>query len=80
MPPKNTWRLADVALVGAGRRVDRRQDDIVTAGQERGGQRVVAQTAAAVHRAGAAGERENPHASAAAASAASADCWNERRA
>ncbi len=50
---------ADVAFVGAGRRVDRRQQHVVAAGEQRRGERVVAQAAAAVHLAGAAGERED---------------------
>ena len=73
-------RAADVAFVGAGRRVDRRQDDVVAAGEQRRGERVVAQAAAAVHLAGAAREGKDSHAPPAAASAASACCWNERRA
>ena len=56
MPPKNDVALADVALVGAGRGVDRRQHDVVAAREQRGRERVVAQAAAAIHLPRAAGE------------------------
>ena len=61
MPPKNDVALADVALVGARRRVDRHQDDVVTAGEQLGRQRVVAQAAAAIHRPRSARKRQDPH-------------------
>ncbi len=41
--------LADVRLVGARRRVDRHQRDVVPAREQLGRQRVVAQAAAAIH-------------------------------
>ena len=49
MPPKKTCAVADVRLVGARRRVDGQQRHVVAAGHELGGERVVAQAAAAVH-------------------------------
>ncbi len=79
-PAEEHLRLAHIAFVGPGGRVDRRQHDVVAAGEEGRGQRVVAQAAAAVHRPGAAGEGENSHAPAAAAEIGSAVCWNDRRA
>ncbi len=72
-PAEEHLRLAHVPLVGAGRRVHRRQDDVVAAREQGGGQGVVPQAAPAVHLAGAARERQDPHASAAARTA-SADC------
>ena len=61
MPPNSDAIVADVALVGPRRRVDRRQHDVVAAREQLRGQRVVAQAAPAVHLPGAAGERQNPH-------------------
>ena len=52
---------ADVRLVGQRRRVDGQQRDVVAARHQLGGQRVVAQAAAAVHRRRAGGEREDAH-------------------
>ena len=44
---------ADVTFVGAGRRVDRRENDVVPTREELRREGVVAQAAAAVHAAGA---------------------------
>jgi hypothetical protein len=72
---------ADVPLVGPGRRVDRREDYVVAAREELRGKRIVAQAAAAVHAAGAAGERQDPHATAAPTGSGSGSAaWKERRA
>jgi hypothetical protein len=53
--------LADVAFVGADGRVDRREDDVLAQLQQRGRQRVVVQTTAAVHARGAGGKVSDAH-------------------
>ena len=74
-PAEEHLLAADVRLVGLGRRVDRRQHDVVAAPEQLGRERVVAQAAAAVHAAGAARERQDAHASRRRLAA-----WNDRRA
>jgi hypothetical protein len=62
-PAEEDLLAADVLLVGLRRRVHGRQHDVVAAAQQLGGERVVPQAAAAIHGAGAAGERQDPHGS-----------------
>src|SRR5688572_31745158 len=52
---------AHVGVVGEGWRVDREERDVVRARHQLDRQRVVAQTAAAVHPSGTCGDREDPH-------------------
>ncbi len=49
-------RRADIFLIRRRRRVDRREQDVVAAGEQRRGQRVVAQATAAIHLGGAGGQ------------------------
>ena len=61
MPPKKTLSLTDIWFVGERWRVDRQERDVVTARDQLGRQRVVAQTTAAIHLPGAACEIKNFH-------------------
>ena len=49
MPPKNTRRMLTSGLVGADRRVGGHEQHVFAQLQQRGGERVVVQTTAAVH-------------------------------
>ena len=62
-PPRPFGRelLADVALVGIRRRVERQQGDAVPAREQLDRLRVVAQARAAIHAGGARGDRQNVH-------------------
>ena len=78
-PAKEHVTAADVTFVGAGRCVDRRENDVVPTREELRREGVVAETAAAVHAAGPACQRQDPHATAAPALSGSGPAaWNER--